>query len=211
MRTMKKLLLNNIIKFYFAIIKRKEEKYMEKDIKKQIFTIAYAVALIAVVVGAVQLLYNAITMFVYFNGSPSYHGKFQLPIAIVVLLAAFFAIAFEVLEIKSICTKTDETKKKLFIVNTVFTSMVALAMIVCKIIFMTYRKYQFGQLPHGVYDGDTQFALYQGVISIFITQLVYMIIITIMHIAKIISDKKKNKNTKGVVELETTPNENNTK
>jgi len=178
---------------------------MEKDIKKQIFTIVYAIALIAVVAGAVQLLYNAITMFIYgYNG----YEKLQLPIAIVVLLAAIFAIAFDVLEIKSIYTKTDKTKKVLFIINTILTGMVALAMIVCKILFMTYRKQQFGQLPHWIYDGDTQFALYQGVISILITQLVYMTIIIAMHIVKKIADKKNNKNVQDVAELEMTPNEN---
>ena len=181
---------------------------MEKDIKKQIFTLVYAVALIAVVAGAVQLLYNAITMFIYgYNG----YEKLQLPIAIVVLLTAIFAITFDVLEIKSICTKNDKTKKILFIINTVLVGMVVLALIACKILFMTNRKHQFGQLPHWIYDGDTQFALYQGVISILITQLVYMAIIIAMHIAKKIADKKNNKNDKTVAKLETTPNENTAK
>ena len=66
---------------------------MENNIKSKIFTVIYAIVLIAAFIGAVQLLYNAIDMMTYTTFGEYNYGRLQKPLAIISLVAALFSLA----------------------------------------------------------------------------------------------------------------------
>ncbi len=151
---------------------------MEKDVKKQIFTIVYAIALVAVIVGAIQLLYNAINMFTYEMNSMIDFDGFQKPLADKMLVAAIFAIVFAVIEIISIVMKNKVVKIICFSINIIFIIVVILKAFACKDFYIDYLE----KNPYR----SIRFALYQEIIAMFVTQIVYMAIILTLNTANII-------------------------
>ncbi len=167
---------------------------MEKDVKKLVFTIVYGVVLALTFIGAFQLLYNAVPMIIY-SSSKYFYSNYQLPFAIIILLVALFAIAFVVLEIVTICTKKEGNKKKYFITNMVLMALIVVTIIVCKVFFMTkYYKYHqelLHQFPHGIYNNNQEFVLFQSTMALLVSQLIYVATIGAMRIAQRICAKKK--------------------
>ena len=164
---------------------------MEKNNKKLVFTIFYGVMFALTVIGVFQLLYNAVTMIIY-NAIGSYYETLQLPFAIIALLTSIFAIAFVTFEIISICAKKEGDKKKYFIINMVFMSLIVVAMIVCKVIFMknTYPD-EAKDFPHSVYKSLSEFfVIYQGTMTLLITQFTYEVVICALRIAQRVCAKK---------------------
>ena len=151
---------------------------MEKDIKKLIFTIVYAIALVAAFVGAVQLLYNAINMFNYEMNSMIDFDGFQKPLADKILAAAIFAIIFVAMEIISIVMKNKVVKLICFSINIIFIILVILKTFACKDFYIDY----LGKKPYS----SIRFALYQEIMAMLVTQIVYMAIIFALNTANII-------------------------
>lgn len=165
---------------------------MEKNSKKLVFTIFYGVMFALTVIGVFQLLYNAVTMLIY-NVTGSYFTEFQLPLALMVLLTTIFAIVFVVFEIKSICTKKEENKRKYFIINIVFMSLIVLTMIACKVVLYVKVPNLLDEFPHEIYEsswGTKYFTIYQGTMALLVTQFIYEVIISVMRIVQRICTKK---------------------
>lgn len=164
---------------------------MEKNNKKLVFTIMYGVMFALTVIGVFQLLYNAVTMIVY-DVTGSYFTKFQLPLALMIFVTAIFATIFVVFEIKSICTKKEEDKKKYFTINIVFMSLIVLTMIACKVVFHVNNPYVVEKFPHEIYSEWEleKLTIYQGAMTLLVTQFTYEVIISALRIAQRICAKK---------------------
>lgn len=164
---------------------------MEKNNKKLVFTIFYGVMLALTVIGIFQLFYNAVTMIVY-DVTGGYFTKFQLPLALMALVTAIFAIIFVVFEIKSIFTKTEENKKKYFIINIVFMSLIVATMIACKVVYYVSDPSVVEKFPYEIYSEWQleRFTIYQSAMALLVTQFTYEVIISVLRIAQRICAKK---------------------
>lgn len=176
--------------------------------RKKIFTIIYAVVLVAALAGTVQLLYNAIDYFIH---SPLSHSadsivkQLQIPLAVMALLAAVVSIAFVTLLVVSLCKKNGKTKLNCLVVSIACVVALLVLIFVCCGLWESYYQEEYGTyyvgngvwlaeyMPYNVGRSGTEFALYSAVMAMLVTQLVYVAVLGALHIWDYVKTQKDQK------------------
>ena len=180
-----------------------------KEVRRKIFTVIYAVALVALLANVVIVLYNSIDMFRYRVVDWEDLVKFfQTPLAVISLLSFIFSLAALVSGVL-IIYKND---KKLALILKIITVSCIVAIIVLMVASeMVWKKYADSRWAYAskIYDvrNNTQYALLSVVMTNLLTQAVYLFILAALQIlpsliAGIKNKKNKNKADSLLLEAE---------
>ncbi len=179
----------------------------DKQARKKIFTIIYAVVLVAAFIGTVQLLYNAIDYFVhtpYQKNSTSIQA-IQIPLAVILLMATLVSIAFITLLVAALCKKSSKTKRDCFIASIACASALLILVLACYGFWATYYNEEYGEyMNNPIYDNryddqlpryvaGTNYVLYSGVMALLVPQLMYVAVLAALHIWDFVKTQKDNK------------------
>ena len=147
-----------------------------KEVRRKIFIVIYAVALVALLANVVIVLYNSIDMFSYrMVGWESLVKSFQIPLAVISLLSFVFSVAALVSGVL-IIYKND--KKSALILKIITVSCLVAIIILAIAATIWFRTDYFTpsswnkRLPS--VRGDDQYALLSVVITNLLTQIVYI-------------------------------------
>lgn len=178
---------------------------MEKLDKKKVLAVVLIIALIASLISIVSLLYNSIDMFLhnvstsvsYNSGRTEHYIRWQEPYAIITLIAFLAAVLGTGVGIASFAVKKEPVKKLCSILALcavgvlVILTVAAAGVNFANEAYRIKEVYEFEQVnyPYGVY-GNTDFALYSGVMSAMLQQLVITAIIAVVLLIVRKIDKK---------------------
>lgn len=190
-----------IIKPRFFISEIQEEA-MNQNVKKTIFTVIYAMAAFAAVVGIFALVVNAVELLLY---TPYYNGhsvsnaywRVQFVGAVFCILAAVVSIAVFLLQFFLV------RKKVPFELGALIRYGLMLLLLVFVIIhficFLSYKK------PQGVpiNASSSTFSIYSAVKALLIEQFVYFLIMAAIEIGAFLLKKKEEEADSRSVLLET--------
>ena len=180
-----------------------------KEVRRKIFTVIYAVALVALLANVVIVLYNSIDMFTYrMVRGESLVKSFQIPLAVISLLSFIFSVAALVSGVL-ILYKND---KKSALILKIITVSCLVAIIILAIAATIWFRTEFFTPSYwkegfpSVY-GDTEYALLSVVITNLLTQIVYICVLAALQIlpsliAGIKNKKNKNKADSLLLEAE---------
>ena len=189
-----------------------------KEVRRKIFTVIYAVALVALLANVVIVLYNSIDMFSYqMVAWESLIKSFQIPLAVISLLSFIFSLAALVPSIL-IIYKND--KKSAFILKIITVSCLVAIIILAiaatiwfRTDYFTPSSWKEGRLPS--VRGSEQYALLSVVMTNLLTQTVYLFILAALQILPSLIAGIKNKKNKNkpdsilpAVEVKTLPEAN---
>ncbi len=168
---------------------------MENNIKSKVFTVIYAVVLIAALIGAVQLLYNAIEMMTYTTFGEHTFGKLQKPLAIISLLAAIFAFIGVAAGVTSFCAKGKTAKTVCHALMLVAVVAMVVFVIACSSVWLSYYKGEYsdyGKPPYNISSSSqgTRFTLYSAVMAMLVPQLAYFAVLSALHIWELVKSLK---------------------
>lgn len=188
-----------------------------KEVRRKIFTVIYAVALVALLANVVIVLYNSIDMFSYmFVDQDRMVKSFQIPLAVISLLSFIFSVAALVSGVL-IIYKND--KKSAFILKIITVSCIVAIVVLMIASGMVWKKYidywwSGTSKMHDVRN-HTQYALLSVVMTNLLTQIVYICVLAALQIlpsliAGIKNKKNKNKgdNLLPAAEVKTLPEAN---
>ena len=168
---------------------------MENNIKSKIFTVIYAIVLIAAFIGAVQLLYNAIDMMTYTTFGEYNYGRLQKPRAIISLVAALFSLAGVASGVASLFVKgkTAQTVCHALIIAAAVILLISLT--VSSIIWVTYLKENNSNYVKPPYNilGNKDFPLYSAVMAMLVPQFAYFVVLAALHIWDLVKSIKREK------------------
>lgn len=169
-----------------------------KEVRRKIFIVIYAVALVALLANVVIVLYNSIDMFSYrMVGWESLVKSFQIPLAVISLLSFVFSVAALVSGVL-IIYKND--KKSAFILKIITVSCLVAIIILAIAATIWFRTDYFTpsswnkRLPS--VRGDDQYALLSVVITNLLTQIVYICVLAALQILPSLIAGIKNKKNK---------------
>lgn len=169
-----------------------------KEVRRKIFTVIYAVALVALLANVVIVLYNSIDMFSYrFVDQDRMVKSFQIPLAVISLLSFVFSVA-ELVSGVLILYKND--KKSAFILKIITVSCIVAIVVLMIALEMVWKKYvDYWWLEtsemHDVRN-NTQYALLSVVMTNLLTQTVYLFILAALQILPSLIAGIKNKKNK---------------
>lgn len=169
-----------------------------KEVRRKIFTVIYAVALVALLSNVVIVLYNSIDMFSYrFVDQDRMVKSFQIPLAVISLLGFVFSVAALVSGVL-IIYKND--KKSAFILKIITVSCIVaivVLMIASGMVWKKYVDYWWSETSemHDVRN-NTQYALLSVVMTNLLTQTVYLFILAALQILPSLIAGIKNKKNK---------------
>lgn len=169
-----------------------------KEVRRKIFIVIYAVALVALLANVVIVLYNSIDMFRYrVVDRESLFKSFQTPLAVISLLSFIFSLAALVPSIL-IIYKND--KKSAFILKIITLSCIVAIIVLAIASEMVWKKYadSWWVYDSKIYDvrGNTQYALLSVVITNLLTQIVYICVLAALQILPSLIAGVKNKKNK---------------
>ena len=169
-----------------------------KEVRRKIFTVIYAVALVALLANVVIVLYNSIDMFRYrVVDWESLFKSFQIPLAVISLLSFVFSLAALVPSIL-IIYKND--KKSALILKIITVSCLVVIIILAIVSEMVWKKYadSWWVYDSKIYDvrNNTQYALLSVVITNLLTQIVYICVLAALQILPSLIAGIKNKKNK---------------
>ena len=169
-----------------------------KEVRRKIFIVIYAVALVALLANVVIVLYNSIDMFSYrMVGWESLVKSFQIPLAVISLLSFVFSVAALVSGVL-IIYKND--KKSALILKIITVSCLVAIIILAIAATIWFRTDYFTpsswnkRLPS--VRGDDQYALLSVVITNLLTQIVYICVLAALQILPSLIAGIKNKKNK---------------
>lgn len=169
-----------------------------KEVRRKIFTVIYAVALVALLANVVIVLYNSIDMFSYrMVRWESLVKSFQIPLAVISLFSFIFSVAALVPSIL-IIYKND--KKSALILKIITVSCLVVIIILAIAATIWFRTDYFTpsswkeRLPD-VY-GSPQYALFSVVMTNLLTQIVYICVLAALQILPSLIAGIKNKKNK---------------
>lgn len=169
-----------------------------KEVRRKIFTVIYAVALVALLANVVIVLYNSIDMFSYrMVAWEDLVKSFQTPLAVISLLSFVFSLAALVSGVL-ILYKND--KKSAFILKIITLSCLVAIIILAIAATIWFRTDYFTpsswnkRLPS--VRGDDQYALLSVVMTNLLTQTVYLFILAALQILPSLIAGIKNKKNK---------------
>lgn len=169
-----------------------------KEVRRKIFTVIYAVALVALLANVVIVLYNSIDMFRYrVVDWEDLVKSFQTPLAVISLLSFIFSLAALVSGFL-ILYKND---KKSALILKIITLSCLLAIVVLMIASeMVWKKYADSRWAYAskIYDvrNNTQYALLSVVMTNLLTQIVYICVLAALQILPSLIAGIKNKKNK---------------
>lgn len=169
-----------------------------KEVRRKIFTVIYAVALVALLVNVVIVLYNSIDMFRYrVVDWEDLVKSFQTPLAVISLLSFIFSVAALVSGVL-IIYKND--KKSALILKIITVSCIIAIIVLAIASEMVWKKYADSRWAYAskIYDvrGNTQYALLSVVMTNLLTQTVYLFILAALQILPSLIAGVKNKKNK---------------
>ena len=169
-----------------------------KEVRRKIFTVIYAVALVALLANVVIVLYNSIDMFTYrMVRGESLVKSFQIPLAVISLLSFIFSVAALVSGVL-ILYKND--KKSALILKIITVSCLVAIIILAIAATIWFRTDYFTpsswneRLPS--VRGDDQYALLSVVMTNLLTQIVYICVLAALQILPSLIAGIKNKKNK---------------
>lgn len=169
-----------------------------KEVRRKIFTVIYAVALVALLANVVIVLYNSIDMFRYrvvdWEDLVKY---FQTPLAVISLFSFIFSVAALVSGVL-IIYKND--KKSAFILKIITVSCIVAIVVLMIASGMVWKKYidywwSGTSKMHDVRN-HTQYALLSVVMTNLFTQIVYICVLAALQILPSLIAGIKNKKNK---------------
>lgn len=169
-----------------------------KEVRRKIFTVIYAVALVALLANVVIVLYNSIDMFSYrMVRWEDLVKSFQIPLAVISLLSFIFSLAALVPSIL-IIYKND--KKSAFILKIITLSCLVVTIILAIAATIWFRTDYFtpSSWKEGLPDvyGSPQYALFSVVMTNLLTQIVYICVLAALQILPSLIAGIKNKKNK---------------
>ncbi len=169
-----------------------------KEVRRKIFTVIYAVALVALLANVVIVLYNSIDMFRYrVVDWESLFKSFQTPLAVISLLSFIFSVAALVSGVL-IIYKND--KKSALILKIITVSCIVAIVVLMIASEMVWKKYadSWWVYDSKIYDvrNNTQYALLSVVITNLLTQIVYICVLAALQILPSLIAGVKNKKNK---------------
>lgn len=169
-----------------------------KEVRRKIFTVIYAVALVALLANVVIVLYNSIDMFSYrLVDWESLVKSFQTPLAVISLLSFVFSVA-ELVSGVLILYKND--KKSAFILKIITVSCIVAIVVLMIASERVWKKYADSWWIYAseIYDvrNNTQYALFSVVMTNLLTQTVYLFILAALQILPSLIAGIKNKKNK---------------
>ena len=188
-----------------------------KEVRRKIFTVIYAVALVALLANVVIVLYNSIDMFSYrMVAWDGYVKSIQIPLAVISLLGFVFSVAALVSGVL-IIYKNDKKSAIILKIITVSCLMAIIILAIAATIWFRTDYFNHSSWKEGLPSvrGDEQYALLSVVITNLLTQTVYLFILAALQIlpsliAGIKNKKNKNKdgNLLSAAEVKTLPEAN---
>ncbi len=169
-----------------------------KEVRRKIFTVIYAVALVALLANVVIVLYNSIDMFSYmFVDQDRMVKSFQIPLAVISLFSFIFSVAALVSGVL-IIYKND--KKSAFILKIITVSCIVAIVVLMIASGMVWKKYidywwSGTSKMHDVRN-HTQYALLSVVMTNLLTQIVYICVLAALQILPSLIAGIKNKKNK---------------
>lgn len=169
-----------------------------KEVRRKIFTVIYAVALVALLANVVIVLYNSIDMFRYrVVDWEDLVKSFQTPLAVISLLSFIFSLAALVPSIL-IIYKND--KKSALILKIITVSCIVAIIVLAIASEMVWKKYADSRWAYAskIYDvrNNTEYALLSVVMTNLLTQAVYLFILAALQILPSLIAGIKNKKNK---------------
>ena len=169
-----------------------------KEVRRKIFTVIYAVALVALLANVVIVLYNSIDMFRYrVVDWEDLVKSFQTPLAVISLLSFVFSLAALVSGVL-IIYKND--KKSALILKIITVSCIVAIIVLMVASEMVWKKYADSRWAYAskIYDvrNNTQYALLSVVITNLLTQIVYICVLAALQILPSLIAGVKNKKNK---------------
>lgn len=169
-----------------------------KEVRRKIFTVIYAVALVALLANVVIVLYNSIDMFSYrMVRWEDLVKSFQIPLAVISLLSFIFSLAALVSGVL-IIYKND--KKSAFILKIITLSCLVVTIILAIAATIWFRTDYFtpSSWKEGLPDvyGSPQYALFSVVMTNLLTQIVYICVLAALQILPSLIAGIKNKKNK---------------
>ena len=180
-----------------------------KEVRRKIFTVIYAVALVALLANVVIVLYNSIDMFSYrMVRWESLVKSFQIPLAVISLLSFIFSVAALVPSIL-IIYKNDKKSALILKIITVSCLVVTIILAIAATIWFRTDYFTPSSWKEGLPDvyGSPQYALLSVVMTNLLTQIVYICVLAALQIlpsliAGIKNKKNKNKADSLLLEAE---------
>lgn len=169
-----------------------------KEVRRKIFIVIYAVALVALLANVVIVLYNSIDMFRYrVVDWEDLVKSFQTPLAVISLLSFIFSVAALVSGVL-IIYKND--KKSALILKIITVSCIVAIIVLAIASEMVWKKYADSRWAYAskIYDvrNNTQYALLSVVITNLLTQIVYICVLAALQILPSLIAGIKNKKNK---------------
>ena len=163
-----------------------------KEVRRKIFTVIYAVALVALLANVVIVLYNSIDMFSYrLVDWESLVKSFQTPLAVISLLSFVFSVAALVSGVL-IIYKND--KKSAFILKIITVSCIVVIIVLAIASERVWKRIYASEM-HDVRN-NTQYALLSVVMTNLLTQTIYLFILAALQILPSLIAGIKNKKNK---------------
>ena len=169
-----------------------------KEVRRKIFTVIYAVALVALLANVVIVLYNSIDMFSYrMVAWESLVKSFQIPLAVISLLSFVFSLAALVPSILIIYKNDKKSALILKIITVSCLVAIIIFAIAATIWFRTdyFTPSSWNERLPDVY-GSPQYALFSVVMTNLLTQTVYLFILAALQILPSLIAGIKNKKNK---------------
>lgn len=169
-----------------------------KEVRRKIFTVIYAVALVALLANVVIVLYNSIDMFSYrMVRWESLVKSFQIPLAVISLLSFVFSVAALVPSIL-IIYKNDKKSALILKIITVSCLVVTIILAIAATIWFRTDYFTPSSWKEGLPDvyGSPQYALFSVVMTNLLTQIVYICVLAALQILPSLIAGIKNKKNK---------------
>ena len=169
-----------------------------KEVRRKIFIVIYAVALVALLANVVIVLYNSIDMFSYrMVGWESLVKSFQIPLAVISLLSFVFSVAALVSGVL-IIYKNDKKSALILKIITVSCLVVTIILAIAATIWFRTDYFTPSSWKEGLPDvyGSPQYALFSVVMTNLLTQIVYICVLAALQILPSLIAGIKNKKNK---------------
>lgn len=169
-----------------------------KEVRRKIFTVIYAVALVALLANVVIVLYNSIDMFSYrMVRWESLVKSFQIPLAVISLFSFIFSVAALVPSIL-IIYKNDKKSALILKIITVSCLVVIIILAIAATIWFRTDYFTPSSWKEGLPDvyGSPQYALFSVVMTNLLTQIVYICVLAALQILPSLIAGIKNKKNK---------------
>lgn len=169
-----------------------------KEVRRKIFTVIYAVALVALLANVVIVLYNSIDMFSYmFVDQDRMVKSFQIPLAVISLFSFIFSVAALVPSIL-IIYKNDKKSALILKIITVSCLVVIIILAIAATIWFRTDYFTPSSWKEGLPNvyGSPQYALLSVVMTNLLTQIVYICVLAALQILPSLIAGIKNKKNK---------------